>query len=195
MSLTLANRITLVRLLMVPVFITVLIYHSVSFSHGEPTRLLRWLAAIIFIVTFIFDAVDGYIARSRNEISQLGKLLDPLADKAMLLAGLILLSGPCAESFNAGLPIWFVIVVISRDGVLIGGAAIIRFITSKVEVQPRIFGKATTFFLIVVIAWVLVGLSHAKLAWLIYIATACTLISVAQYIFDGIRQLENNHKS
>ncbi|MDD5674763.1 MAG: CDP-alcohol phosphatidyltransferase family protein [Chitinivibrionales bacterium] len=192
MGLTLANRITLARILIVPIFIAAVVYHSVNYNHGEPTQNLRLLTIVLFIVTFIFDAVDGYIARTRNQITRLGTLLDPLADKAMLLSGLVLLSGPCAESFNARLPIWFVIVVISRDVVLIFGAAIVHFIAGNVVVRPRISGKLTTFFLIVVIGWVLVGLNRTALDWLVDIATATALISATQYIFDGIRQLENH---
>jgi len=97
MSLTLANRITLLRLFCVPFFVLLLLYYEKSVAIGQNNEALRIAASIVFIITFLSDALDGYIARSRNQISHLGTILDPMADKALLLSGLVMLSYSSVE--------------------------------------------------------------------------------------------------
>jgi CDP-diacylglycerol--glycerol-3-phosphate 3-phosphatidyltransferase len=189
MPLTLANRITLGRMLFIPLFILLILYYNKSVAQGAAEINLRWFATAVFLGIFLLDAVDGYIARSRKEISKLGTLLDPLADKAMLLSALIILGHP-SLAFETNLPMWFVLLVISRDVMLIGGALIIQSIVGHVTVRPRISGKATTFFQMTVIIWVLIGLPGKIFVGLVYTAAALTFLSALQYIFDGIRQLE-----
>jgi len=153
---------------------------------------LRWCATGIFLGIFLLDAVDGYVARVRREITSLGTILDPLADKAVLLSALILLSLPrSAAAFQPHLPVWFVLVAISRDGILVTGAAIIQSIMGGVTVRPRITGKIATFFQGTVVVWSLIGLpAGSPFFWLVCSAAFFTLVSAVQYIFDGIRQLE-----
>ena len=189
MPLTLANRITIVRIFFIPLFILLILYYDKSALRGNAEINLRWFATAVFLGIFLLDAVDGYIARSRNEISKLGTLLDPLADKAMLLSALVLLGRP-SLAFQTNLPVWFVLLVVSRDVMLIGGALVIQSIVGNVNVRPRISGKATTFFQMTVIIWVLIGLSGKIFAGLVYSAAALTFLSALQYVFDGVRQLE-----
>jgi CDP-diacylglycerol--glycerol-3-phosphate 3-phosphatidyltransferase len=191
MPLTLANRITILRIFAIPLFILMLMYYSSGVAKGEPFVALRWAAMGIFLGIFLLDAVDGYIARTRREITNLGTLLDPLADKAVLISALIILSGPgCEKAFHLHLPMWFVLVAISRDAILIAGALIIQSIVGKVRVQPRLLGKITTFFQGTVVSWALIGLPATPFAWLLGIAAVFTFFSAIQYLFDGIRQLE-----
>jgi len=194
MALTLANKITVVRILLIPVFIILVLYFDKSVIAGEPNSLMRRVATIVFFSIFLLDALDGYAARKRKEITRLGTLLDPLADKAMLLSALVLLSLP-SSAFSPSLPAWFVVLVISRDVLLVGGALIIQSIVGTVLVRPRLSGKVTTFFQSMVIIWVFLGLHHKIVYALIGIAAALTFVSAVQYILDGIRQLEkaNNH--
>jgi cardiolipin synthase (CMP-forming) len=189
--LTLANRITILRILAIPFFILLLLYYSNGYAQSRGIALLRWCATGIFLGIFLLDAVDGYVARARREITSLGPILDPLADKAVLLSALILLSMPAAAAaFQPHLPVWFVLVAISRDAILVTGAAIIQSITGTVTVRPRVTGKIATFFQGTVVVWSLVGLAAAPFPWLLYTAAFFTLVSAVQYIFDGIRQLE-----
>jgi CDP-diacylglycerol--glycerol-3-phosphate 3-phosphatidyltransferase len=191
MPLTLANRITILRILAIPFFILLLIYYSSGFAKAQGVPMLRWSATGIFLGIFLLDAVDGYMARVRREITSLGTILDPLADKAVLLSALILLSMPAsAAAFKPHLPMWFVLVAISRDAILITGAAIIQSITGTVTVRPRITGKIATFFQGTVVVWTLIGFPPAPFPWVLYTAAFFTLVSAVQYIFDGIRQLE-----
>jgi cardiolipin synthase (CMP-forming) len=191
MPLSLANRITIVRILSIPFFILSLIYYTTGVAKGHENMALRWCATAIFLGIFILDAVDGYVARIRNEISSLGTILDPLADKAVLLSALILLSLPgSTAAFQPHLSTWFVLIAISRDAILVTGAAIIRSITGAITVQPRITGKIATFFQGTVVMWVLIGMPETPFIWFLYITASFTLISAVQYVFDGIRQLE-----
>lgn len=191
MPLTLANRITILRIFTIPLFILTLMYYSGGVARGEPLTALRWTALAIFLGIFLLDAVDGYIARTRREITNLGTLLDPLADKAILLSALILLSGPDAEkAFRPHLPLWFVLVAVSRDAILIIGSLIIQSIVGKVRVQPRLSGKVTTFLQGTIVFWVLVGLPAAPFIWIVAVAAVLTAVSAVQYLLDGVRQLE-----
>jgi CDP-diacylglycerol--glycerol-3-phosphate 3-phosphatidyltransferase len=165
------------------------LYFERSVDGGESNIALRWIATGIFLAIFLLDGLDGYVARKRNEISRLGTLLDPLTDKAMLLSALVLLSLPSA-AFAFSLPVWFFVLVISRDVILVGGSLIIQSLMGKVAVRPRITGKLTTFFQAMVIVWILVGFPERLFMGIVGIAAALTFISGIQYVYDGIAQLE-----
>ncbi len=192
-NLTLANRITLGRFFLIPVFILLTLYYIRSIAIDAPNEMLRWAALMVFVITCLSDALDGYFARSRNERTRLGTLLDPLADKSLLLSALILLTGPWGACFNPHLPVWYVLLVISRDVALIAGAILIHVAVGHTEVQPRAAGKLSTFFQMGLIFWVLAQGPARWFPWLLWLAAAFTLLSALQYITDGIRQLEKTH--
>ncbi|MBN1128072.1 MAG: CDP-alcohol phosphatidyltransferase family protein [Chitinispirillaceae bacterium] len=190
LSLSLANRITIARFFLIPVFILLLLYYDKSVLRGEDNDLLRVFASLIFIATFLSDALDGYIARTRNQITRLGTILDPLTDKALLLSALILISYSSDDAYQIHLPIWFLWLVICRDIMLVAGALLIQFISGIVTVRPRIFGKATTFFQAVLILWALLNLPRQPYVYFLWTATVFTVVSGVQYFFDGIKQFE-----
>ncbi len=193
-NLTLANRITIGRLLCIPVFVVLTLYYIKSVSDHQPDEWLRWAALMVCVATCLTDALDGYFARSRNEITRLGTLLDPLADKALLISSLVLLSGPWAATcFNPHLPLWYAGLVISRDVFLIMGSILIHMTVGHATVQPRLSGKIATFFQMGLILWVLGQAPAAGFPWVLWIAAGFTLISALQYVSDGIRQLEKAH--
>jgi len=148
---------------------------------------------MMFVISCLTDALDGYLARVRGERTRLGTLLDPLADKFLLLAGLILLTGPWGRVFQPHIPIWYVLLVISRDVLLIVGGIVIHLASGHIEVRPRACGKLATVFQMTLILWVLIGGSTRWFPRLLWLAAACTLISAIQYVIDGIRQLEKAH--
>ncbi len=190
MPLTLANKITIFRILCVPVFILLITYYNMSVKDANPQEILRWSAAILFFCTMFLDAVDGYIARTRGQITRLGTIIDPLADKALLISSLVVLSKSPEGAFIVSIPVWYLLIVISRDALLLIGAVIIHVTCGNVVVQPRICGKATTFFQIILISWILAGLSPVVFPHLIRITSAMVLYSAARYTLDGIKQLE-----
>jgi CDP-diacylglycerol--glycerol-3-phosphate 3-phosphatidyltransferase len=193
-NLTLANRITLGRFLLIPIFILLTLYYMDGVRREEPDDLLRWGALMTFIITCVTDALDGYFARSRGERTRLGALLDPLADKSLLLSALILLTGPWGrDCFDPHLPLWYVLLVISRDVILVAGAIVIHFALGHADVRPRLSGKASTFFQMGLIVWILARAPAEGFAWLLWPTAGLTLLSALQYFTDGVRQLERTH--
>src|SRR6267142_6597517 len=105
---TTANKITILRILLIPFFVVELIYYVRS---GDEMH--RLAALLSFAVASILDGVDGYIARRYNQISELGKILDPLADKLLLVSGVVLLSFDHG-SLLGQFPLWFGCTIIGR---------------------------------------------------------------------------------
>jgi len=193
---TLANKITVVRFFLIPVFIVFAAYYSESITSGEENRLFRILALATYALASISDAVDGYIARNFNQSTPLGRVLDPIADKLLLLTGVVTLS---ITNWHAGLPIWFAVLVIARDVVISVGMLIIYLTHGKAKVRARISGKICTFLTLSCVCWVLVDFwSVGSRPWplevLIYLAALFTVVTCYLYLGDGIRQLrESGH--
>jgi cardiolipin synthase (CMP-forming) len=193
---TLANKITVVRFFLIPVFIVFAAYYSESITSGEENRLYRILALATYALASISDAIDGYIARNFNQSTPLGRVLDPIADKLLLLSGVVTLS---ITNWHAGLPIWFAVLVIARDVVISVGMLIIYLTHGKAKVRARISGKICTFLTLSCVCWVLVDFwSVGSRPWplevLIYLAALFTVVTGYLYLGDGIRQLrESGH--
>lgn len=193
---TLANKITVVRFFLIPVFIVFAAYYSESITDGHENRLYRILALATYALASISDAIDGYIARNFNQSTALGRVLDPIADKLLLLSGVVTLS---VTNWHAGLPIWFAVLVIARDVVISVGMLIIYLTHGKAKVRARISGKICTFLTLSCVCWVLVDFwSVGSRPWplevLIYLAAFFTVITGYLYLGDGIRQLrESGH--
>ena len=129
----LPNLLTLTRILLLPFFVATLIYNQYRY------------ALIIFIAASVTDILDGFIARITKQITDFGKILDPVADKFFLVTSFILMS-------NIGLiPKWLAIIVISKDLIVVTGSVILYFVTHKLNFEPSMLGKAASasqFFLV-----------------------------------------------
>src|SRR5437667_5399986 len=128
---TTANKITVVRILMIPVFVTFAIYYGESIQRGEPLEWQRFTAIIVFLVAAASDGLDGYVARRYHQRSSLGVILDPLADKGLLLSGIITLSISNWSEIDPNygkFPLWFPVLVITRDVVILVGSAILHLL-------------------------------------------------------------------
>jgi len=180
---TTANKITIVRILLVPLFIVEVLSYV---EQGREWH--RYLAIAAFLVASVCDGVDGYIARRFNQRSELGAILDPLADKLLLVAGIVLLSLH-HEQYLPHLPLWLTATVISRDVLLLIGLAVIYYTFGKVVVKPHLIGKAATVLQMVAVCWALLKLPSGWLNWFALGATVCTGGSGAIYVLDGVRQL------
>ena len=184
-----ATKVTLVRLLGVPVFAVLLVYYTLGLASGQDVELYRKLALGLFVAVAATDALDGYLARSRNEITRLGRFLDPLADKTLLLSALILLTRPNLPQLEPHIPIWFTALVFSRDVFLALGYMLIHHFAETVVVQPRIAGKIATVLQMLVITWVLFQAPAQYFLWLVASAALFTAVAWAFYLADGMRQL------
>src|SRR5881394_456691 len=121
---TTANKITLVRIAMIPVFVALAIYYGESIRRGAPLEWQRFAAIIVFLLAAASDGLDGYVARRYNQRSRLGVILDPIADKGLLLSGIITLSitnWSQSDPDYGKFPVWFPVLVITRDAVILVG--------------------------------------------------------------------------
>jgi len=179
-ALTFANKITVCRIVAVPFFIATVLYYAPQNDH------LRLVALGIFLFAVVSDAVDGYVARHYRQRTKAGAVLDPVADKLLLISAFICLY-KVGVTIGAGVhfPIWLVVGVISRDVILLAGAAIIRLFHGDFEVEPTIWGKATTFFQILAVLGILLRLPWVSAIWLPTIFL--TAFSGIDYIRKGIK--------
>lgn len=171
------NFLTILRILIVPVFINLLIYGY-------------YLSALIsFLLAGLTDSLDGFIARMYNKKTTLGTYLDPMADKLLLAAGFITLT---KLHF---IPVWLTIVILSRDIILIIGTLIVHLIHEDFNISPTILGKSTTVFQLIYIISVLIFIVTKRathlLAPLLLIITILTISSGLHYIYRGIMQINS----
>ncbi len=190
---TTANKITVVRILMIPAFVTMAIYYGESVIRGQPLEWQRFAAVVIFILAAVSDGLDGYVARHYNQRSKLGVILDPIADKGLLLSGIITLSLTSwseIEPESGKFPVWFPVLVISRDAILLVGTLVLYLLNGKVHIKPHWTGKIATVLQMVAIGWVMLQLRIIPLFYVVLAAGAFTLISGILYVTDGVRQLQ-----
>ena len=180
---TTANKVTICRILLIPFFVVHTLYYV---NTGQEWH--RYLAIIAFTLAAVFDAVDGFIARRFNQHSELGKILDPLADKLLLVSGIVVLTfdhGPLLER----LPLWLATTVISRDVLLLLGLIVISHVCGRIKVRPVLIGKVATVLQMVCILWALFKWSAQWLLIWTIAAAVCTGLSGLIYVWEGVRQL------
>jgi len=177
------NRITLGRLLLIPLFVVFVLQ-----VRANPNW--RYAAFAVFLITALGDALDGYLARRLNECTLIGQLLDPLADKLLLTTAFVLCSSP-AWPLAERLPVWIPVVVITRDVFLIFGSALALLLNRSAKVCPTLLGKSTTAVQMATILAVLLGchmplLALQSMAWL---TGVLTILSGVDYFYLGVREL------
>jgi cardiolipin synthase len=187
---TWATRITILRLILVPVFVTLIITYDDTTSQGKPEEFWRYAAIAVFLIASISDAIDGYLARHWNQRSAFGALLDPIADKLLLLAALITL-GLIPLDHLRSFPIWFPAIIISRDALLLGGYCVLRHFRIPMEIQPHWTGKASTFFTLLAIGAVLFKLGPL-IPWLCLLGAGFALICTIIYVRQGLGLLHHS---
>ena len=174
----LANWLTVLRILLIPVFVSLLVYRQ------------RGPALVVFLAAALTDLLDGYVARQRGSQSRLGAFLDPLADKLLLVSSFVTLT------WLRVLPFWIAAVVISRDLILMMGALAIHMAGGRITPRPTAVGKLATFFQVLT---VLLGLMAPFYRWpaglkgVMWLAATFTVISGLQYIVQGMRFLNATH--
>lgn len=175
--LTLANRLTILRILMTPVITVLLLYRHIG------------IALALFLLAGITDGLDGFLARSRKEKTTLGMVLDPVADKLLLMSAVVTLT------ILKELPRWFAIIVVSRDVLLIGGSVILYMFLGKVAMPPSWLGKTTTGFQLVTVVAAMLDNFLPDLKPAILPLTVVTLILTAasgvDYIVRGTRLMND----
>jgi CDP-diacylglycerol--glycerol-3-phosphate 3-phosphatidyltransferase len=186
---TTANKITILRILLIPFFVVEVLYYT---KGGNEIH--RLVAIISFALAAVCDGVDGFVARRYNQRSELGAILDPLADKLLLVSGIVVLSfdhWPYLES----VPLWLTGTIIGRDILILIGMLLIQFMVGKVKVRPRIIGKVATVLQMAVVLWIMLKWGGSWLRALTVATALCTGISGLLYVWDGTRQLSAHPSS
>ena len=173
MNLTTANQLTILRMLLIPAFVIQLVY-------GYP----GW-ALVTFLAAAATDLLDGLIARIAGQKTDLGAWLDPMADKLLLVTMFVMLTLPAIGSPNR-LPLWFTVLVISRDVAIVVTVAVINLAVGHRTFRPSIFGKiATATYVLTGVAALYfnyVGRASAIVTAFVYASLAITIISGIHYV-------------
>lgn len=188
-----ANIVTLVRILLIPIFVAALLSPWPIWL-PEPGFWIAWqpwIAAGVFVAISLTDAIDGYLARSRNEVTDLGKFLDPLADKILVCAALLALVE--LQTF----PSWVALIIIARE-FIVSGLRMVASSQGKV-IAASMYGKVKTVLQICVILLFTVkdslqitlmgdafAMGFTVLSWLVLFATVVmTIVSMVDYIYKS----------
>jgi cardiolipin synthase len=180
-SLTLANQLTLLRIILIPAFVLLVVYGDLG------------AALIVFLVAGITDALDGLIARLAGQGTSLGAWLDPMADKLLLVSTFVVLTVPSIPMTNH-LPLWLTVTVISRDIVIIGVVAIVNLAVGPRTFRPSMLGKTATAMFIATSVVILYFNYRQETSVLVdlgvWLSLILTIVSAADYFFR-LRKLIN----
>lgn len=172
--LSIPNIITFVRIIIIPVFVTALMYKRHDY------------ALALFIVAAVSDMLDGLLARITKQKTELGAFLDPLADKSLLVTSFILFS------LYDWIPTWLTIIVISRDLIVMIGWLVLYLLYHVTRVEPSLTGKTAIASQLILIAYVLLSINLHTLPplsdWMLSIVAVLTVISGCQYVYRGLRR-------
>jgi cardiolipin synthase len=178
MNLTTANQLTILRMLLIPAFVILLVY-----GH-------RGWALVTFLAAALTDLLDGLIARIAGQKTDLGAWLDPMADKLLLVTMFVMLTLPDIGSANR-LPLWFTVLVISRDVAIVLTVAVINLAVGHRTFRPSFFGKLATAI------YVLTGVAALYFNYLdrpspivtafVYASLAITIVSAMHYLSQVVK--------
>ena len=182
-QLTLANQLTLFRIVLVPAFVILVLYGRIG-----------W-ALVTFLTAGITDLLDGVIARRSGQKTTLGAWLDPMADKLLLVSAFVVLTVP-DSGLRFRLPVWLTILVISRDLAIVLTVAVVNLTIGRRTFAPSLLGKTATAVYIatcmaVLIANYLGGGQHVVGAF-VTVAAAITVLSALHYIGHAARVINQN---
>jgi cardiolipin synthase len=173
--LNIPNTFTITRIVIIPVFITAIIYKRYDY------------ALYLFVIAAITDILDGLFARIKNQKTALGTFLDPIADKFLIVTSFIILAT------YGWIPKWLAITVISRDIIVVTGWFLLYLVAGTSRVEPSVLGKATIWIQSIFIAYVLIEMNffsmpvfHNLLRW---VTAGVTITSGLHYIYRGMKPI------
>lgn len=178
------NRLTFLRILLVPAVISCILSY-------EPGRgyLFHW-ALGLFGAACLTDALDGYLARKLRQTTPFGSLIDPLADKLLILSTFVVLCFAPHLPLEAHIPAWVAVPVLTRDIVLLTGSVIVFMATGDLRAKPTLAGKATTVVQMLTLLACLTRLPIQARMPLFVLTVVLTLISGWHYVRRGARALQ-----
>lgn len=183
---TFASKITIARILMVPVFAVLALAYGYTVKIGYPNEDLRWWALGVFVFAASTDGVDGWVARRFNQMSKFGAYIDPIADKSLLLTGVLVLSVTDWGENGWRLPAWFAVIVFLRDALILVGVKYLQINRHEVHISPHWTGKVCTVTQMFVLGWVMLKVVHIPSTWPCIVAAVFTVWSTITYIRQGL---------
>jgi CDP-diacylglycerol--glycerol-3-phosphate 3-phosphatidyltransferase len=197
------TRITLVRILLIVPFVDCMLsMHDPQLTEAGQ-RFLRHVAVGLFFVMAISDAVDGYWARHRQQITKLGAFLDPLADKLLITCASLLLVSQRGHVEGFLLPMTVVVLIIGKDILITIGFLVMYLITSHAHIVPVFAGKLTTALQLSMVTAVLVAPDLVQVIpgyrWFVHVlwwsAAAAAVVAALVYIRNGSRYIEHYERT
>lgn len=175
--LTIPNLLTFLRMALIPVFAIMLVYHREG-----------WALAV-FTIAGVSDGIDGFIARRLGQESELGTLIDPIADKLLMTTAFVMLTLPSVMGTPRHLPVpfWVTATVIGRDVLIVAIAGAINMMTGFRGFKPSWLGKASTFVQVVGVIAILVAAVFPLMGGF-YLPTVYTTVA-AFAVFSGIHYI------
>jgi cardiolipin synthase (CMP-forming) len=181
LTINIPNILTIIRILLIPLFIISLIRGLISF------------ALLIFTIAAISDGLDGLFARYLNQYTQLGAYLDPIADKLLLTSSFICLA------VLGMLPNWLTVIVITRDILIVLGLALFTMTHIKFDIKPSLASKLTTVTQLVTVIWVLLNPQFAGALLInkliIWTTALMTISSGFHYIYIGMNIIQEGSEN
>jgi cardiolipin synthase len=181
----LANNLSILRVLLAPVFVTCLIYY------GPGREYLLAAAAGVFVTACVTDGLDGYLARKLGQQTVFGSYIDPLADKFLLISGFLSLTFMPNVPDAMRIPAWVTVPVVTRDLIILIGSTVVYAATGSLKAEPLPVSKATTVCQMATLFASLVFAPPSAQLFLFIVTVALTSVSGVQYIRMGGRLIQS----
>jgi len=173
---------------MIPFFVLFVVYYKLDETKGGGRELFLFAAITCYIVAALSDGLDGYIARKYNQVSRLGTILDPIADKGLELVGIIVLSYKGNDELPH-FPPWFVVLFFAREILILIGYILLHHFNKVVLVKPHWTGKVSTALLMALVCYMLLNLKWMSLNILVISTAFFMTVSLLMYLGYAIREL------
>lgn len=198
MKLTWASRITIVRILLIVPFVSCMLKINDVVLSGSMRDVMRYAATFIFLVMAVTDAIDGFFARRKKQVTKLGSFLDPMADKLLITSACLLLASQRGHVNGFLLPTTVVVLIIGKDLLLSIGFVIIYFFTSRLFIAPALIGKIATALQLSMVTGILIApeVSAFFPGWIWFLrvlwwsAAGTAVLATLIYIRSGSRYIE-----
>ena len=203
MKLNWANRITILRILLIVPFVSCMLKINDAELTEAMRDAMRYVAIVIFLTMAVSDGIDGYLARTKKQITRLGAFLDPLADKLLMTSACLLLSSQRAQVDGFLLPPTVVVLIIGKDLFLLIGFVTVYFITSQIRIVPVLVGKIATTLQLSMVGAILIAPEVCRFVpgWIWFLrvlwwsAAGTAILATLIYIRKGSRYIEEYERS
>ncbi|MBT6131264.1 CDP-alcohol phosphatidyltransferase family protein [bacterium] len=186
---------SVLRQITIPTVLTVIRFILIPFV-AQALLLQQWMyALLLFVIASVTDLLDGMLARWLNQSSWLGRILDPLADKLLILVVYaVLLVVPLQGDLRGLMPHWLLWLVLGKELIVSTGVVVVTFLRKKMLIEPSMLGKFTMVAQVLFIIWVILnfafGPMHAGLhAIFLWVTVSLIVLSLIQYAGQGIKLL------